>query len=30
MKVYKDNDGNTVKVGDILRSSFGIPTNNNK
>lgn len=21
---YKDNDGNTVKVGDILRSSFGI------
>ena len=22
---YKDNDGNIVKVGDILRSSFGIP-----
>ena len=25
MKVYKDNDENIVKVGDILRSSFGIP-----
>ncbi len=24
---YKDNDGNIVKVGDILRSSFGIPPN---
>ena len=22
---YKDNDGNTLKVGDTLRSSFGIP-----
>lgn len=22
---YKDNDGNAVEVGDILRSSFGIP-----